>query len=94
MPARNITTCAFGGADLSTLYVTTAAMMTATGAGAAFVKKQQRPPSSPGATATWWCPTTPPRLPGCTRESPALYPYRRDGQTGRFVGVVDPKAGY
>jgi len=28
MPVRNITTCAFGGADLSTLYITTAAMMT------------------------------------------------------------------
>ena len=29
MPARNITTCAFGGADLKTLYITTAAMLTA-----------------------------------------------------------------
>jgi len=28
MPARNVTTCAFGGADLKTLYITTAAMMT------------------------------------------------------------------
>jgi len=28
MPARNITTCAFGGPDLATLYITTAAMMT------------------------------------------------------------------
>jgi sugar lactone lactonase YvrE len=28
MPVRNITTCAFGGADLRTLFVTTAAMMT------------------------------------------------------------------
>ena len=28
MPVRNITTCAFGGADLSILYITTAAMMT------------------------------------------------------------------
>jgi sugar lactone lactonase YvrE len=28
MPVRNITTCAFGGADLKTLYITTAAMMT------------------------------------------------------------------
>jgi len=28
MPVRNITTCAFGGADLGALYITTAAMMT------------------------------------------------------------------
>jgi sugar lactone lactonase YvrE len=28
MPVKNVTTCAFGGADLSTLYITTAAMMT------------------------------------------------------------------
>lgn len=28
IPARNVTTCAFGGADLKTLYITTAAMMT------------------------------------------------------------------
>jgi sugar lactone lactonase YvrE len=28
VPARNITTCAFGGPDLKTLYITTAAMMT------------------------------------------------------------------
>jgi sugar lactone lactonase YvrE len=28
MPVQNITTCAFGGADLATLYITTAAMMT------------------------------------------------------------------
>ncbi|AXH95646.1 peptidoglycan editing factor PgeF [Ornithinimicrobium avium] len=28
------------------------------------------------------------RLPGCTRENPDLYSYRRDGRTGRFVGVV------
>jgi sugar lactone lactonase YvrE len=28
IPARNITTCAFGGADLGTLFITTAAMMT------------------------------------------------------------------
>jgi sugar lactone lactonase YvrE len=28
VPARNITTCAFGGEDLATLYITTAAMMT------------------------------------------------------------------
>ena len=27
-------------------------------------------------------------LPGCTREDPTLYSYRRDGQTGRFAGVV------
>ncbi|WP_122260598.1 polyphenol oxidase family protein [Ornithinimicrobium cerasi] len=27
-------------------------------------------------------------LPGCTREDPNLYSYRRDGQTGRFAGVV------
>jgi YfiH family protein len=28
------------------------------------------------------------QLPGCTRESAHLYSYRRDGQTGRFAGVV------
>lgn len=28
------------------------------------------------------------RVPGCTRESPDLYSYRRDGRTGRFAGVV------
>lgn len=27
-------------------------------------------------------------VPGCTRESDRLYSYRRDGQTGRFAGVV------
>lgn len=27
-------------------------------------------------------------LPGCTREDPNLYSYRRDGQTGRFAGVI------
>src|SRR5690606_21464239 len=27
-------------------------------------------------------------LPGCTRENPDLYSYRRDGQTGRFAGIV------
>lgn len=27
-------------------------------------------------------------LPGCTREDPTLYSYRRDGTTGRFAGVV------
>ena len=27
-------------------------------------------------------------LPGCTRESPDLYSYRRDGTTGRFAGFV------
>lgn len=27
-------------------------------------------------------------LPGCTRERDDLYSYRRDGQTGRFAGVV------
>jgi copper oxidase (laccase) domain-containing protein len=27
-------------------------------------------------------------VPGCTRESERLYSYRRDGQTGRFAGVV------
>lgn len=27
-------------------------------------------------------------LPGCTRESPDLYSYRRDADTGRFAGVV------
>jgi YfiH family protein len=33
-----------------------------------------------GAAVTW--------VPGCTRESPLLYSYRRDGTTGRFAGVV------
>ena len=28
------------------------------------------------------------QLPGCTRESPALYSHRRDGVTGRFAGLV------
>lgn len=27
-------------------------------------------------------------VPGCTRESEALYSYRRDGRTGRFAGIV------
>lgn len=27
-------------------------------------------------------------LPGCTREDPNLYSYRRDGTTGRFAGIV------
>jgi copper oxidase (laccase) domain-containing protein len=27
-------------------------------------------------------------VPGCTRESPHLFSYRRDGRTGRFAGVV------
>jgi YfiH family protein len=27
-------------------------------------------------------------IPGCTRETPSLYSYRRDGVTGRFAGVV------
>lgn len=27
-------------------------------------------------------------LPGCTREHPDLYSHRRDGVTGRFVGVI------
>lgn len=27
-------------------------------------------------------------LPGCTREDPDLFSYRRDGATGRFAGVV------
>lgn len=27
-------------------------------------------------------------LPGCTREDPDLYSYRRDGVTGRFAGLV------
>ena len=27
-------------------------------------------------------------LPGCTREDPSLYSYRRDGATGRFAGVI------
>lgn len=33
-----------------------------------------------GVTVQW--------LPGCTRERDDLYSYRRDGQTGRFAGVV------
>ena len=33
-----------------------------------------------GVALTW--------VPGCTRESPDLYSYRRDGRTGRFAGVV------
>jgi YfiH family protein len=32
-------------------------------------------------------------VPGCTRESPSLYSYRRDGVTGRFAGVVTMNAG-
>ena len=28
MPVRNVTTCAFGGADLRTLYITTASILT------------------------------------------------------------------
>jgi copper oxidase (laccase) domain-containing protein len=28
------------------------------------------------------------QLPGCTRESDALYSYRRDGRTGRFAGLA------
>ena len=28
------------------------------------------------------------QLPGCTRETPELYSYRRDGVTGRFAGVA------
>lgn len=27
-------------------------------------------------------------VPGCARESPSLYSYRRDGRTGRFAGIV------
>jgi len=27
-------------------------------------------------------------VPGCSRERDDLYSYRRDGQTGRFAGVV------
>ena len=27
-------------------------------------------------------------VPGCARESPSLFSYRRDGRTGRFAGVV------
>ena len=27
-------------------------------------------------------------IPGCTRETETLYSYRRDGQTGRFAGIV------
>jgi polyphenol oxidase len=33
-----------------------------------------------GATVRW--------LPGCSRERPDLYSYRRDGLTGRFAGIV------
>jgi YfiH family protein len=33
-----------------------------------------------GIRVTW--------VPGCTRESPDLYSYRRDGATGRFAGIV------
>lgn len=27
-------------------------------------------------------------IPGCTRETPRLFSYRRDGQTGRYAGVI------
>ncbi len=46
MPVRNITTCAFGGADLRTLYITTAAMMTHEGdrlAGSLFALRVETP---------------------------------------------------
>ena len=33
-----------------------------------------------GVRVTW--------VPGCSREDPDLYSYRRDGVTGRFAGVV------
>ena len=33
-----------------------------------------------GVTVRW--------LPGCSRERPDLYSYRRDGLTGRFAGIV------
>jgi YfiH family protein len=33
-----------------------------------------------GVRVTW--------VPGCTRESPDLFSYRRDGTTGRFAGIV------
>lgn len=33
-----------------------------------------------GVAVTW--------VPGCSREDPRLYSYRRDGVTGRFAGVV------
>lgn len=33
-----------------------------------------------GVEITW--------VPGCSREEPALYSYRRDGMTGRFAGVI------
>jgi YfiH family protein len=36
--------------------------------------------SARGIRVTW--------VPGCTRESPDLYSYRRDGSTGRFAGIV------
>ena len=32
-------------------------------------------------------------VPGCTREETRLYSYRRDGQTGRFAGVVTRAVG-
>ncbi|MDN5796067.1 MAG: peptidoglycan editing factor PgeF [Intrasporangium sp.] len=32
-------------------------------------------------------------VPGCTREDPDLYSYRRDGPTGRFAGVIVRRAG-
>jgi hypothetical protein len=31
-------------------------------------------------------------VPGCTREDPDLYSYRRDGHTGRFAGVIVRRA--
>ena len=31
-------------------------------------------------------------VPGCTREEPRLYSYRRDGATGRFAGLIVRKA--
>jgi YfiH family protein len=33
-----------------------------------------------GVSVTW--------VPGCTRENPELYSYRRDRTTGRFAGIV------
>lgn len=34
-----------------------------------------------GSVAVQW-------VPGCTREAPGLFSYRRDGRTGRFAGVA------
>ena len=39
-------------------------------------------------SAIWDIPTLASWIPGCTRESDALYSYRRDHRSGRFAGVV------